>query len=184
MRANPAEIQQTAYLFDLDFLAGRTGLFAFVAVGLVGFLIHRRDEARLSRERLRYDNPVVRMIALHEPVARRAGAARLAVGLLRLAQQALRQMLGKAQLADSRLTMEQQRMRPVAAQLLQAIPVIGLPRINHRFSFRFNRLSAIYQVRSELPIRYDCALYFFKIKAFRSDLQVFSESAECSVKSQ
>jgi hypothetical protein len=25
-------------------------------------------------------------------------------------------------------------MRPVAAQLLQAVPVIGLPRINHRFS--------------------------------------------------
>jgi hypothetical protein len=48
----------------------------------------------------------------------------------------LRQVLREAQLADPRLAMEQQGVRPVPTQLLQAIPVIGLPRINHRFSFK------------------------------------------------
>jgi hypothetical protein len=41
-------------------------------------------------------------------------------------------------------------MRPVPAQLLQAAPVIGLPRINHRFSFKFNRLKALFQALREL----------------------------------
>jgi hypothetical protein len=45
-------------------------------------------------------------------------------------------MLREAQLADARLPMQQQRVRPVAAQLLQAAPVIGLPRIDHRFSLK------------------------------------------------
>jgi hypothetical protein len=104
-------------------------------ISLLGLFIGgRAGEARFARERFRQHDPVVGMIALREPVARRARAARLAVRQRGFAQQALREMLGKPQLADPRLPVKQQRMRPVGAQLLQAVPVVGLPRINHRLS--------------------------------------------------
>ncbi len=130
MRADADEVEQAAHLLDLDFLARRAGLLAAlvrVGLGLVG------NRARcLAGQRLGQHDPVVGVIALLEPGAGRARAARLAVGQRRFAQETLRQVLGELQLADAGLAVQQQRVRPGRAQRLQAVPVLGLPRIDHR----------------------------------------------------
>jgi hypothetical protein len=41
-------------------------------------------------------------------------------------------MSSESQLADACLPMEKQGMRPLRAQALQAVPVVVLPRVDHR----------------------------------------------------
>ncbi len=113
MRTDATKIEQRPDLFNLDFLARRAGFLAVVGVGLVrGFAGRRKTPLRPPGLPARSPgNPV---IALHQPVARDAVAAGLAVRQRRLAQQPLRHMLGKAQLANAGLAVDQQRVRPCA----------------------------------------------------------------------
>ena len=110
------------------FASARPALFVFFGC-FVAFI--RADGAYLGCQRIRHDDAVVGVIALGEPVAGRTGAARLAIGLRRFAEQPLGEVLREVKLADPRLAVQQQRVWPVAAQLLKTLPVVGLPRIYH-----------------------------------------------------
>jgi hypothetical protein len=126
-------------LVDLDLLARHFRFLAFVGVGL--FVADQFAGQRLGQHRA-----VIGMIALAEPQAGDAMPARFVRFSRRFAQQTLREMLRKLQLADARPAMQQQRVRPVRSKLLETGPVIGLPRIDHEKSFGSGVYDAILRV--------------------------------------
>ena len=137
-------------------------------------------EAGFGGERFRQHRAIVGMVALAEPQAGNAMSARFTRFSRRFAEQALSEMLRELQFADTRATVQEQRVRPAGTQLLKTGPVVGLPRIDHEKSFG----SGVCDVILQVLIYFNLHVKFNEFNCLLTIFEVFSSSVQCCFNNQ